>query len=131
MSATLGSLINGISGLKRINARLEPVIEVLQRQPSVPFQEDAAPLSINRGDITFAGVNFSYNKTQMALYDISFYIPGGQTTAIIGLSGSGKSTIFKLLLRAFGPQSGSIQVDGCGITSVRLGSLREGVAVVH
>lgn len=67
----------------------------------------------------------------MVLNNVSFHIHGGQTTAIVGLSGSGKSTIFKLLLRLFAPQSGSIQIDGHDISNIRLGSLRDSVAIVH
>lgn len=131
LSTILRCLMSGVSGLKRHIVELEPVIEVLQREPSVLIEKDARPLSVNHGDIKFENVTFSYNGRQPALNGVSFHVSGGQTTAIVGLSGSGKSTIFKLLLRLFDPQSGSIQVDGCVISSVHLDSFRDGVAVVH
>lgn len=76
-------------------------------------------------------MTFSYDGRQPILDGVSLHIRGGQTTAIVGLSGSGKSTIFKLLLRLFDPQSGSVQVDGYDISKTHLGSLRDSVAVVH
>ena len=88
-------------------------------------------MSVNRGDIEFEDVTFSYNGRQPVLNGISFHVPGGQTTAIVGLNGSGKSTIFKLLLRLFDQQSGSIKIDGYDISKIHLGSLRDSVAVVH
>lgn len=131
LSTTLRSLTSGVSGLKRYIVKLEPVVEVLQRQPSVLIEKDAPVLSVNCGDIKFENVTFSYDGRQPILDGVSLHIRGGQTTAIVGLSGSGKSTIFKLLLRLFDPQSGSVQVDGYDISKIHLGSLRDSVAVVH
>ena len=131
LSTLLGSLMGGVSDLQQSIVKLEPVVEVLQRQPSVLIEKDATVLSINHGDIKFENVTFSYDGQQPALDAVSFHIRGGQTTAIVGLSGSGKSTIFKLLLRLFDPQSGTIQVDGYDISKIHLGSLRDCAAVVH
>ncbi|KMU79492.1 iron-sulfur clusters transporter ATM1 [Coccidioides immitis RMSCC 3703] len=130
LSNVLGCLTDGADGLKQIAVRLEPVIEVLKRKPAVLARKDAPILTVVNGDIEFKEVTFSYGG-QPVLNGISFCLRGGQTTAIVGASGSGKSTILKLLLRLFDPQSGSIYVQGHNISEICLGSFRDSVAVVH
>ncbi|OJD14836.1 hypothetical protein ACJ73_09038 [Blastomyces percursus] len=130
LSNVLGCLTDRADGLKQIAVRLEPVIEVLKRKPAVLSRKDAPVLTVASGDIEFKEVTFSYGG-QPVLKRVSFCFRGGRTTAIVGASGSGKSTILKLLLRLFDPQSGSIYVHGHDISDICLGSFRDNVAVVH
>ena len=83
------------------------------------------------GDINFANVSFAYPGTaRNALQNVSFSLQAGQTIALVGKSGSGKSTLSNLLTRFYSPQDGVIQLDGCDINTIELGSLRRQFAVV-
>ncbi len=94
---------------------------------------DAAPLPEGPGSVSFQDVSFSYpNRESSApvLSGLSFDIPAGKTVAFVGETGSGKSTVTRLLLRLWKPTSGKILVDGTDIAGIRLKSLLERVAVV-
>jgi len=82
------------------------------------------------GDIQFTNVWFGYNQNQFVLKDISFYVPKGQTLAIVGNTGSGKTTIASLINRLYQIQKGSITIDGMDINRIELDLLRSQIAVV-
>ncbi|WP_028885721.1 lipid A export permease/ATP-binding protein MsbA [Teredinibacter turnerae] len=84
-----------------------------------------------KGEIAFNQVNFSYQPEQPALRSLSLKIEPGQTVALVGASGSGKTTIASLLLRFYDPQQGSITIDGQDINSVSLKNLRDNIALVN
>ena len=90
----------------------------------------APPLSNVSGAICFENVSFSYANGRSILKDVSFTVPAGATVAIVGSSGSGKSTITRLLYRLYDCNSGCIKVDGCDIKAVDLGSLRRAIGIV-
>lgn len=84
-----------------------------------------------KGDIEFKDVNFAYDvKGENVLNGISFYVPKGQTLALVGRSGSGKSTISNLLTRFYQPQSGEIFLDGMSLSDIELRALRKQFALV-
>ena len=88
-------------------------------------------LGVSNGHIRFDAVGFSYPDAQrQALQDLSFDIPAGQTVALVGGSGGGKTTISALIPRFYSPQSGRILIDGIDIQDVTLKSLREAIALV-
>ena len=89
-----------------------------------------SPLTIAKGEIRFDGVSFSYNKGTPVLSELSFIAPAGKTTALVGLSGSGKTTVFNLLLRLWRPSGGRITIDGQEIGDISLASLRRHIALV-
>ncbi|KAL8170578.1 hypothetical protein V2J09_022382 [Rumex salicifolius] len=92
--------------------------------------EDAKPLNMNGGSIEFEKVHFSYLADRKILDGISFVVPAGKSVAIVGTSGSGKSTILRLLFRFFDTHSGHIRIDGQDIRNVTLDSLRKSIGVV-
>ncbi|KAK6128718.1 hypothetical protein DH2020_037568 [Rehmannia glutinosa] len=93
-------------------------------------QDDAKPLQLNGGGVEFENVHFSYLPERKILDGISFVVPAGKSVAIVGTSGSGKSTILRLLFRFFDTHSGRIKIDGQDIRTVTLESLRQSVGVV-
>ncbi|CAN0605983.1 unnamed protein product [Ectocarpus sp. 12 AP-2014] len=82
------------------------------------------------GDISFENVHFGYLEDEEVLHGISFDVKAGETVAIVGATGAGKSTIINLLNRFYEINSGSIKVDGVDIQDYKLSSLRSHIAVV-
>lgn len=89
-----------------------------------------SPLAVTRGEVRFEKVSFAYAKNAPVLRDLSFVAPAGRTTALVGLSGSGKTTVFNLLQRLWLPAGGSIAIDGQQIANVSISSLRSQIALV-
>ena len=83
-----------------------------------------------RGDITFDGLWFAYEEENYVLRDISFDVKAGTTVALVGATGSGKSSIINVLSRAYEFQKGRVLLDGCDIRDYELGALRRSIAVV-
>jgi ATP-binding cassette, subfamily B, bacterial MsbA len=100
----------------------------------LPASEEAAPgareLSVGGGEVRFEKVRFSYKPGAPVLDDLDLVAPAGRTTALVGASGGGKTTIFNLLQRFWLPESGTILIDGQSIADVSLGSLRRQIALV-
>jgi len=105
---------------------------LLSVKPVISSLPAAPPLDINpeNASIHFSNVNFQYIPGQPILRDLSFSVPPGQSYAIVGGSGSGKSTIIRLLFRFFEPNSGSIRIGNETISDVSLDSLRRQIAIV-
>ena len=124
----LSSLLNTVYAA---SAGAERIIEFLDRKPSVEDAPWARPLQGSRGIVEFDSVSFSYPGAERpALEDVSFRVWPGQTLALVGESGAGKSTVAKLLLRFYDPDSGGVRLDGHDAKDLTLGSLRENVAVL-
>ncbi len=133
-------LLRVITTLKILNDSLGTVrarwpylmlIHDLIRTDDKPFVEDGKEVFGGiRREITFDHVSFAYEKGRDVLNDIHFSIPRGKTTAIIGESGVGKSTVLDLLLRFFEPRGGEIRIDGHEITSFNCESYRRHFGVV-
>ncbi|KAL4458403.1 hypothetical protein ABPG75_013268 [Micractinium tetrahymenae] len=109
---------------------MENMFELMATKPAVADAPGAAPLAITRGDVTFDNVTFSYATGAPVLRNVSFSLAGGKTLALVGATGSGKSTVVRLLLRFYDPSSGRVLIDGADISTVTLGSLRRAIAVV-
>jgi ABC-type transport system involved in Fe-S cluster assembly fused permease/ATPase subunit len=103
----------------------EDLVKVLEKKPSVRDDKDAKPLDLKQGGVEFESVNFSYDKERHVLKDISFRVIPGQTVALVGETGGGKSTILKLIFRFYDVTSGSIKIDGQDIRKVTIRSLRD------
>jgi ATP-binding cassette, subfamily B, vacuolar membrane transporter HMT1/ACLQ len=108
----------------------ERLLELFKEQPSVIDEPGAADLPVCEGQIRFANVKFSYDQRKPALEDLSFTCPPGTTTALVGESGGGKSTVFRLLFRSYNFQDGSIQVDGHDVRGIKIKALRNHIGVV-
>jgi ATP-binding cassette subfamily B protein len=91
---------------------------------------DARPLAITGGEITFDAVRFAYEPERQILHGISFKVKPGERVALVGSSGSGKSTIGRLLFRFYDIQSGAIRIDGQDIRAVTQSSLHQAIGVV-
>jgi ATP-binding cassette subfamily B protein len=107
----------------------ERVLKVIDNSDMVIDSQEAIDMPI-QGKINFQHVNFSYNNDSQVLHDISFEVKPGETLAIVGSTGSGKSTIISLISRLYQHQSGSILVDDKPVEAYTLASLRKGIAVV-
>jgi ATP-binding cassette, subfamily B, bacterial len=83
-----------------------------------------------RGEVAFDGVRFSYASGGEVLHGLDLAFPAGRTTAIVGATGAGKSTIVKLLLRLYDPQAGAVRLDGVDIRELHLGDLRAAYGLV-
>lgn len=102
--------------------------ELLDTKPTVYEAPDAKEMGEVHGNVSFEDVTFSYSPMQKVLDNISFTIREGETVALVGPIGCGKSTIFNLLLRFLDPESGRILIDGHDISAVSLKSLRAQVS---
>ena len=136
--AYLGRLSSPVRGMGRLanrvysaSAAAERIIEFLDQRPAVGNRVDARPLARAAGLVEFRDVSFRYPAgAGEALADVSFEVAPGETLALVGASGAGKSTIAKLLLRFYDPASGAVLLDGHDLRELRLESLRDNVAVL-
>ncbi|MFZ2099400.1 MAG: ABC transporter ATP-binding protein [Oricola sp.] len=111
-----------------VNARMiYELIDMEVRQGDVP---SAAALSVPKGRIELDRVEFAYTEGHPVLHGLSFVAEAGKTTAIVGASGAGKSTVIALMQRFYDPSSGAIRIDGQDIATVTKASLRGAIAYV-
>lgn len=113
----------GLAGAQRL-------FEVLDTAPTIVEKPNAQPLRVGRGEIRFDNVEFSYGPEKNALRGVSITAPAGKTTALVGASGAGKTTILNLIPRFYDVSGGSIHIDGANVADVTLSSLRDSVALV-
>ena len=106
-------------------------LEIMDTKPAIEDKPDALSLQDVKGDIAFSHVSFAYNEGQQVLRDVNLSIPAGQTLALVGPSGGGKTTLCHLLLRFYDIRDGSITIDGHDIRDVTMRSLRENVGIVQ
>jgi ATP-binding cassette subfamily B multidrug efflux pump len=111
-------------------ASSERIFEFLDEKPSVKESDKAIELNEMKGHIKFEDVEFSYDETRKALNKINLEIKAGQTVALVGHTGSGKTTIVNLVARFYDPTSGQVKVDGHNIKDIKLDSLRQRVSTV-
>ncbi|GFT95101.1 ATP-binding cassette sub-family B member 6, mitochondrial [Nephila pilipes] len=109
---------------------MENMFSLLGTEPEIVDKPHAVPLKIGDGRIEFRNVNFSYVPERQILRNVSFVVPPGRTVALVGPTGSGKSTITRLLFRFYDIPSGEILIDGQNIAEVTQKSLRQSIGVV-
>ncbi|HRK29676.1 MAG TPA: ABC transporter ATP-binding protein [Tepidisphaeraceae bacterium] len=124
---TLGNFINQ---LMMAMAGGERVFNLLDTPPDVHDLPTARPLPRIKGDVTFENVTFGYNPERPVLHDISFEARAGQTFALVGHTGSGKSSIVSLIARFYQPQQGRVLVDGIDVRTVTGESLHRQMGLV-
>ena len=107
------------------------VFEVLDATSEVNEKPGAVPLENVKGAVAFEDVGFSYGPGQDTLADVSFEVRPGQVIALVGASGSGKSTVANLIPRFYDVSAGRITIDGTDVRDVTLESLRRNVGIVH
>jgi len=109
---------------------MEKLVKLLEQDPSVKDIPGAGRLVVREGEVVFDNVSFQYDSRQRGLQNISFTVPKGKTVALVGPTGSGKSTILRLLFRFYDVSSGRILIDGQDISQRTQSSLREQIGVV-
>jgi ABC-type multidrug transport system fused ATPase/permease subunit len=111
-------------------AALDKIFELLDEQPDVADKPDAVELPRVRGEIRFDDVTFSYGGDALALDRVSLDVPPGQTLALVGATGAGKSTLAKLVARFYDPDEGRVLIDGHDLRDVTERSLRSQLGIV-
>jgi ATP-binding cassette subfamily B protein len=119
-------------------AALEKIFQLLDVQPDLTDKPDAIELERIRGEVDFEGVSFAYRRhgrgegpdEVLALQDINLHIPPGQTVALVGATGAGKSTFAKLAARFYDPTAGRVLIDGHDLRDVASGTLRSQMGIV-
>ncbi|HKV18192.1 MAG TPA: ABC transporter ATP-binding protein [Mycobacterium sp.] len=109
---------------------LEKLAGVLAESPGIKDPEHPVKLESVRGDIAFRDVRFSYVAGREVLPDLNLTVPAGQTVALVGTTGAGKTTIAKLIARFYDPASGSVTVDGIDLRDLSQSELRRHVVMV-
>ncbi len=131
MSGYLRNIGDNIRMLQRGLADVEDVARFAMTEPQVADAPDAPVFRPTRGEIVFEGVTFRYEASAASIYnDFSLRIRPGERIALVGATGSGKSTFVKLIQRLYDLRGGRILIDGVDIATVAQGALRRGIAVV-
>ena len=112
------------------SAALEKIAGVLAQQPAIEDPRDPVTLSSVRGELAFRDVRFEYVPGRPVLPDFELSIPAGQTVALVGTTGAGKTTIAKLIARFYDPTSGTVTLDGVDLRDVTQADLRTHVVMV-
>lgn len=127
----LRRLINSSTMLTQSVASIDRVFELANEDYDIKDREDAIELGKLRGDIAFENVSFQYNdKERDVLKNINLHVREGETIALVGMSGGGKSTLVSLIPRFYDVKSGQIKVDGIDIRDVKQRSLRKNIGMV-
>ena len=111
-------------------AALDKIFDVMDDMPTLVDAPDAQPLPPIEGAVRFEHVRFGYNPERPVVDGLDLDVAAGQTVALVGHTGAGKSTIIKLLARFYDPQSGRITIDGHDLRAVTTASLRDQIAIV-
>lgn len=124
------TLADFINNLLTAVSYLERIFETIDEPINVKDKEGALPIPPIKGEVEYKDVTFSYEKGRPILKNVSFKIPVGESIAIVGPTGAGKSTIVNLLSRFYNPDSGQILVDGHDLQEVTIKSLRTQMGVM-
>jgi len=116
--------------IKQSLTDMEAMFELMDEFEEVRDDPDAKDLDVTEGRISFDGVRFAYDERRIVLDDVSFEVPPGETVAIVGASGAGKSTISRILFRFYDLNEGSVRIDGQDIRKVTQKSLRASIGIV-
>ena len=112
------------------SAALEKLAGVLDERPSVPEPREPVALEKARGEVHFEHVRFAYVEERPVLPDLELTIPAGQTVALVGTTGAGKTTLAKLATRFYDPDSGRVTLDGLDLRDLTSADLRRSVVMV-
>ena len=115
---------NGFAGLHRF-------VELMRTEPTIQDAPDAVELTDVRGDVDVEDVTFAYGDKTDVLHHVTLHIPAGETVALVGPSGGGKSTLCQLLPRFYDVDSGSISIDGHDVRQLTQSSLRRSIGIVQ
>lgn len=121
---------NNAKNMQNALLALERVIKQLEAQPAIKTKPNAKVLSGMEDSIEFKNVNFEYRKNKPVLKNVSFTVKKGETFALVGNSGGGKSTIVNLIPRFYDIKSGNVMIDGVDVRDITLESLRDNISIV-
>ncbi len=124
LAAFVEQFLNGMAGFKRF-------VELMRVEPAVRDRPDAREMGAARGDILIDDVSFHYDDGPEVLDHVSIHIPQGETVAVVGPSGGGKSTLCQLIPRFYDVTGGKILVDGQDVREVTQRSLRQNIGIVQ
>lgn len=116
--------------LQRAAAASDRIFDLIDREPGIREPEHAKPLGRHRREICISGVDFAYRPGQLVLEGIDLTVRFGETLAIVGPNGCGKSTLVNLLPRFFDPTHGNVTIDGIDVREVRMRELRNQMGLV-
>jgi ATP-binding cassette subfamily B protein len=119
-----------VAQISRAAASAARVHEILGTEPEVVEQKDARPLPDGGGELRFEHVDFAYVPGARVLRDFDLTIPAGQSVALVGATGAGKSTVARLVPRFYDVEAGRVLLDGVDVRDLRLSDLRDAVALV-
>lgn len=126
----LGNICQQISNVFALTTNVERVYDTIDTPIEITDRENAVPLADCRGEVRFDHVNFSYVESVPVLKDFTLEAAAGETVALVGATGSGKTTIVNLLSRFYDVQSGAVTVDGRDVREYTLHTLRTGVGAM-
>ena len=126
----LGNICQQISNVFALTTNVERVYDTIDTPIEIADRENAVPLADCRGEVRFDHVNFSYVEGVPVLKDFTLEAAAGETVALVGATGSGKTTIVNLLSRFYDVQSGAVTVDGRDVREYTLQTLRTGVGAM-
>ena len=129
-SHPINMIANQYSTILTALAGAERIFEILDSKPEIDEGKEKVDINALRGDIEFKDIDFSYVEGEKVLKNLNLTVKAGQKVAIVGATGSGKTTIVNLLTRFYEPDSGSITVDGVDITTIPKSDLRRAIAIV-
>lgn len=115
---------NGMAGLRRFS-------EIMALKPQVEEKPDAIDFDVKEGNIDFDDVTFAYDGVHDVVNNMNIHVKAGETLAVVGASGGGKTTVCQLIPRFYDVSSGSIKIDGVDIRDVTKNSLRENIGIVQ
>jgi ATP-binding cassette subfamily B protein len=118
------------NGMQSAGSALEKISGVLEEEPTVIEPSQPVPLDGAAGALDVTHVSFSYVADRPVLPDLDLHIPAGQTVALVGTTGAGKSTLAKLLARFYDPNTGTVSLDGINLRDVSQDDLRRAVVMV-
>jgi ATP-binding cassette subfamily B protein len=118
------------NGYQSAAAALEKISGVLEERPSVPDPANPVDLWESTGHVHFDGVRFAYKEDRVVLPRIDLDIPAGQTIALVGTTGAGKSTLAKLISRFYDPTEGTVELDGIDLRDLHPKDLRRAIVMV-
>ena len=132
VQGSIQGILGGFSSMYEHNLYLNNLFELMETKPTLVNRRDPVPLALPlRGEITFENVSFAYpGAAANALTDVTFTVRAGETLAVVGRNGAGKTTVFKLICRLYDPTAGRILIDGVDIRDVDPEELRRQIGAM-